>query len=188
MIDTTFSEIIRNYAQAVQSIGTVVAVIIGGIWAYFRFIRQREHSQRIEFLVDIEFVGLQDDQWLIEALAFIENKGLVNQIIKDLSFTLRYVDSDDRISDGDKEINFQANISRELKKGVWVPESWEATFIEPGLKTRYGYVASVPSEASFVLIHGRFSYQDEKEFHTAKKLVKVPDKNEFIVKSVSEKK
>jgi hypothetical protein len=52
-------------------------------------------------------------------------------------------------------------------------------YIEPGLKTRYSHIAAVPDNAAFVLIHGKFLYQDEKEFHTADKLMKVPDRVEM---------
>ena len=71
------SEIIRNYAQAVQSVATLSAIIIGGVWAYFRFYKQREHSLRPEFTVNVEFIGLQNNKWLIEVIALVENKGLV---------------------------------------------------------------------------------------------------------------
>lgn len=172
------SEIIRNYAQAIQSVATVTAIIIGGIWAYFRFYKQREHSTRLEFTVDVEFVGLQDNRWLVEVVAFIENKGLVLHDIRNFVFDLRYLTNKDVLEDGEKNINFQTNIKHSCKKGSWIPEDWESTFIEPGLKTRYSYIANVPAAATFLLIHGKFNYRDQKEFHTADKLIKVPDKTE----------
>ena len=88
------------------------------------------------------------------------------------------------LEDGEEKINYQTNIHRLLKVGSWIPKEWECTFIEPGLKTRYSHIATVPDNATFLLIHGKFNYQDEKEFHTADKLLRVPYKSEIINEKV----
>lgn len=61
-----------------------------------------------------------------------------------------------------------------LPAGSWLPSSWESTFIEPGLSTRYSHIASVPASASFLLLHGRFVYGDGSAMHTADRFVAVP--------------
>jgi len=175
MFEKDTIEAVKNYAQAVQSVATVIAIIFGGIWAYFRFIRQREHSLKVEFTIDAEFIGFQDKKWLVEIIANVENKGAVLHKISDFYFLLRYVKTADELDDGEENINFQTNIEHFRKKGYFIPQNWEYSFIEPGIKNEYKYVTTLPIEATFVLIHGKFKYQsDEHEFHTAIKLKKVP--------------
>lgn len=173
ILDT--SEIVRNYAQAIQAVATAIAIIFGGVWAYFRFVRQREHSLRVEFTIDAEFIGVQDNQWLLEINANVENKGAVLHKISDFQFALRYIKSDDKLENGDENINFQTKIEHPQHKGYLIPQKWEFSFLEPSVKNQYKYISTIPTEATFVLIYGKFKYQnDEHEFHTATKLLKVP--------------
>jgi len=121
--------------QILQAVVTLGAAAIAGIWAIFKVAKRREHSPRIEFTVDVEFVGRQKGTWLVMVIAWLDNKGLVRHKIGKFTFDLRIMNPTDSVEDGGKEINFQTRIPKELKKGSWIPEHWEWTFIEPGLKT-----------------------------------------------------
>ena len=54
-------EAFSNLAGGVESVATVAALIVGGYWAYLRFIKQRENYAFIEFTVDMNFAGKQGD-------------------------------------------------------------------------------------------------------------------------------
>jgi hypothetical protein len=136
---------------------------------------RQEEFWRIEFTVDVAFVGIQEGKWLVEVIAVLENKGVVPTKLCKLTFDLRCLHGSDPIEDGPADINQQTNIPRVLiKSRSWFPKDWEWTFIHPGVRTRYSYVTAVPSDASFVLVHGRFKYPDDQLFHTADRLVQVP--------------
>lgn len=66
----------KNFAVALQSFATIASFIIGGIWVYTRYIRQRENYPNIELSADVNFVGEQASWWIIvELIGTIENKG-----------------------------------------------------------------------------------------------------------------
>jgi hypothetical protein len=161
--------------KAIESVATLVALVIGAIWAYIKFRKRREHAPRIEFLVDIGFVGTLNDEWLVEVQAFVDNKGLVRHVFRKFDFSLRCLYETDPIKEGGKEINYQTEIPHVIKTGSWMSG---AHYIEPGLRTRYSYVATIPRTASFVLLHGRFEYEGGEYEHTADKLIKVPEEQE----------
>jgi hypothetical protein len=167
------TESFHHLVGGISDIATVLALVFGGLWTYRLFIRRREDVPHIEFSVDVNFVGVQDDQWLVEILALLDNKGQVRHSISDFTFDLRCVSSDEALRHGGEGINYQLEIPHKLKEGSWMPRGWAYTFIEPGLRTRYSFISTVPVSASFVLVHGRFSYSKE-DFHTADRLVKVP--------------
>lgn len=49
-----------NFAGALSSLATIVALVVGGWWAYGRFVRTRDAWPKLKFSVDIEFVCKQD--------------------------------------------------------------------------------------------------------------------------------
>jgi hypothetical protein len=67
----------NHLAGAIESIATLAALIVGGYWTYTRFIKQRENFAFIEFTVDINFIGKQNAWWIVELIAYLENKGKV---------------------------------------------------------------------------------------------------------------
>jgi hypothetical protein len=160
--------------KAAQSLATFAAVVIGGIWAYVKVVSRREHAPRVDFTVDVEFVGQQRDRWLIDVRAFVNNEGLVRHSFREFSFDLRCLYEDDHLVDDDETIGGQTLVPHVLKRGSWLPSHWDESFIEPGLRTRYSYVTTVPEHSSFVLLHGVLVYGDDRVEHTAECLVKVP--------------
>lgn len=151
---------------------TTLAVIIGGIWTYRRFVRTREAHPKIEFNVDVVFVHNQRGFWVVEAVAFIENKGFVRHSIKEFTFDVRYTLPSDGI---EEKAPFLVFVPHKACEGSWLPPDWEETYIEPAQRTRYSCVARIPEQATTALIHGKFYYAN-RDPHTADKLVPVPAK------------
>jgi hypothetical protein len=81
----------NHLAGGISSIATTLALIVGGIWTYRRFVRTREAYPKIEFTVDLAFVRKQGGFWVVEAIANMENKGLVRHSIRKFTFDLRYM-------------------------------------------------------------------------------------------------
>jgi hypothetical protein len=167
-------ELTKTTAETAKTLVETFAIVVGGIWAYRRFIRRREDYPLINFAVDIKFVVRQDSSWIVELEATIENKGVVQQRIQEFGFDLRCLREGESISDGDEKINHQINFGTKLKTGSWLPPAWNWTFIEPGVRQVYTHIASVPAGISCVLLHGRFLYETKGDFHTAERVVAVP--------------
>ena len=163
-------EVFKNIATGISSGITAFAVILGGAWAYLRFIRNREAHPKVEFEVDVNFVRMQGDFWIVEAVAHIDNKGLVRHNISKFTFSIRYLTATDPVeSDG----RFLVCMPHSAAKGSWLPHAWEDSFVEPGIQTRYSSPARIPKNATVVLIHGKFFYEN-KDWHTSDKLLAVP--------------
>ena len=134
---------------------------------------ERLHAPRVDLDVDVKFVGRQGDRWLVEIVADVENSGLVCNSIEAFDFSLRCIYPSDPVEDGDALINYQAKIPHKIKSGSWLPVTWTGTVVEPGTSVRYTHIAAVPSQASFVFVHGRCKYSTGT-YHTADKLIRVP--------------
>lgn len=141
-----------------------------------RRLDRREDAKRLEFLVELEFIGSQGDDLIVELVALIINKGLVDHTIREFEFDLRCMRHGESATAVGEHSDGQVLFPHVLKVGRWLPAEWSSgTFIEPGLSTRYSYVTSVASSASFLLLHGRFDYGDGRR-HTAERVVAVPIK------------
>lgn len=162
-----------HFAGALESIVKTVAIVFGGAWVFFKFVWQGDYQRRISFTVDVQFIGRHTDFWLVEVVAVIENKGLVSHTITKFIFDLRQLKLEDTLVEGGEEINRQTRFPHKLKKGSWLPQSWGDTFVRPGVSNRYSYVTTVPKDAAYVLLHGRFDYGPQS-FHTADRVLKVP--------------
>lgn len=158
-------------AGGVESVATVLALCIGAYWTYTRFIKQRENYAFIEFSIDINFVGKQHGKWIIELIAYLENKGKVQHQFSDLSFDLAFLMHDDAV-ESSKKYGGQALFPHELPRCPWIPLG--NYFIEPGLKAKYSYVAQIPERATYVMLHGHFTYKDQPATHRAERTLSVP--------------
>jgi hypothetical protein len=168
----------------------VAGALLGGVFGHLYSIRaqqlqwrredlrqneERGHVPRVDFRVDIRFVAPHHDSWVVEVLAFIDNKGTVKYETQLLKFELRALLESDPLATGNESIGFQTEIPHVLTTGSWLPPSWSGTFIEPGISTKYSFVASVPQGATVVLLHGLVKYVSDTEVtHTAEAIAAVP--------------
>lgn len=160
--------------QTAVSIGTFLAVVAGGAWTLFKVQKSRHFAQRIAFEVAIDFVAKHRDHWIVSLDAFVNNMGQVRYEVTRFTFDLRCLYSDDPITDDDKAIGCQVVIPHLIRDGSWLPHGSSGSFIEPGLQTRYSYVAAVPIRASVALLHGLLDYRGTDFIHTPERLAQVP--------------
>lgn len=154
----------------------IIAIILGGLWVLWIFFLERTLYAKIEFDVDLNLVGKQGDKLLVELTAYLTNKGKVRQKIREFEFTLLYLDENSSLSLGsEEEINQQVKFDK-LRKGHWKPSTWNYTFIDAGVRQRYTYITTAPSNAIFLLLYSRFKYPWSGEFHTAYKVIEVSSK------------
>ncbi len=67
----------RTAAQAAQGIVTALGILIGGIFAYYKFFRQGEHDPTLQLTIS-GVVGTKGGTTYLQARAFAENKGKVS--------------------------------------------------------------------------------------------------------------
>jgi hypothetical protein len=161
----------------IESLAKILAIIVGGLWIYYRFIRQRENFPRVDFKVEIAFVGIHKGRWLTQITALLENKGLVRHTMKNIQFELRCLLDNDDLIEADEEARFQTKIPHVIKKGSWLAPRWTGgTIIDAGIPARYPYVYALPANARFLYVIGEFTYEDGT-IHKASRLFQVPLKD-----------
>lgn len=183
-------ETINQILELTQTIITISAILIGGFWTYFKFIKQREAYPKIMFGLDINVIGSTEEKWIIELAAIIENQGLVRHKIntETFIFSLRYLNENDKIENqvitGTNNKTHQVFFKNKLKlrddesNNKWLSDDWKYTYIEPNTKQKYSHIISVDKEVKFLLLHSRFKYADKKlDFHSAEKIIEIKKQN-----------
>ncbi len=161
----------KNLSEIIQSIATVISFIIGGIWIYLKYIRQQEKYPNIEFFVDINFIGIQKNYWIVELVAIIENKGKVQHKMSDFYFDLNGLSNDSLVELNDKWNN-QVDFPIKLSQGTFLPKKYQFFFIDPGTKATYSFITRIPIDIKFVIFHSWFKYGDKRDFSHAAECTK----------------
>lgn len=147
-----------------------LAIIVAGLWAFWRFILQRESHAKIEFDVNLEIIGYQNNQCLVEVIASITNKGNVRHIIRDFQFSMFTLSDIDTIVLGNDDINNQVKFKKIIDSRSWFPDSYNYSFIDSGVTQNYRHITAVPKETCFILLQSKFVYPDKNSgFHSAQK-------------------
>jgi len=163
----------EKLTSVILSVITSLSFIIAGIWAYRRFIIQQERYPNLNFTADINVIGKQNNEWLVEVLAFVENTGKAQHKIREFWFNLDLIYKMDPLTLSPKwgeQVEFTEFIERSF-----LPEHIRFFFVDPGTTAKYSYIAKIPDNASFALLHCHFKYSDSRRYgHSAEKTIKLP--------------
>lgn len=158
---------------------------VGAIWALRKYIRYNEGEAKLEFDVNINYIGKdKNGRNLLELEALISNKGKVRQKIcmKDFTFSVNYHTGVEFVDSID--INNQVGFSKveHLQKKTWIlsKEKYEEEknidyiFINGETNQRLSYNCCINSEAVYVLLRSKIKYTEkEKDYHSAQKIIKI---------------
>ena len=82
-----------------------------------------------------------------------------------------------RLSDAivsDQRWGGQINFPVEVCRGSFLPAHFRYFFVDPGTKAKYSFVAAVPENSAFLLLHCYFQYVSRgKTGHTAEKTLRI---------------
>jgi flagellar biogenesis protein FliO len=87
----------KESIQLTESFLKCLAILIAGLWVIFKFIINRDHSPKIQFELDIIFLGRQDDKILIEVVAKLLNKGKVRHVFDEFNFDIYTLNKEDKL-------------------------------------------------------------------------------------------
>ena len=162
-------------AKDIASIAQSFAIVVGGIWAYHRYVLEENNYPHIETSAEINFVGQQGDFWIVELIAVLNNRGKVQHKIRKFVFDLNAVFSDEKI-EVNKKWGGQVDFANEVANGSFIPNDFQYFVIGPAITAKYSYVARVPKSARFLILHCSFDYVDDRGFsHSMEKTVRIPD-------------
>jgi hypothetical protein len=165
---------LKDLASIIQSLVTAFALVIGGIWAYRRYVLEENRFAHVETSAEINFVGLHGEYWIAELKAVLNNKGKVQHKIKNFGFDLNALFSGENVNLAPKW-GGQVNFPHEIAKGSLLPKSFRYFVIGPGVTAKYSFVTRVPKHASHVILHCWFEYSDRRGYsHTMETTARVP--------------
>jgi len=70
-----------KYVDLLKFIVEFIALLIGSGFGFYRFILKKEFHPKIQFSVELNVIDRTSKGWLVEVIAFIENKGSVRHLI-----------------------------------------------------------------------------------------------------------
>ncbi len=154
-----------------------ITVLIAAIWGYWRFLYHRTHEPALDIDIEVEFVGTQDDKWIIEVTTFLMNKSLVRVKYHDLQISVRYFVDDDPIVDGGAKILYQLECSRSIDERIEGNKRYfgNAEYINPNQEFRHRYITYVPIAATFVWTQAKLFFKIAKKHKVnTQRIFKVP--------------
>lgn len=153
-----FTTDVKSWSDVAANIAQVLAIFIGGWWAYTKFIRQREEWPRVTVEQVVSNRALSPEQTLLRVAVKAKNDGTV------------LVEVDDVRVDVYQVLPLGATIGTALAEGTLVPEGatevpwpciesrhrrWGAgeASIEPGESDEFGFDFALPAETKTVFIY-----------------------------------
>jgi hypothetical protein len=170
-----------NYASVASLLPSyfqAIAILIAGGWAYWKFVRQSSNEPATDIDIDVKFVGIQKDKWVIEITSFLKNQSLVRHKYKDFQVSVRYLLPEEEIEDGPENIAYQLKCSKSIDQRLGQGKKRffsNADYINPKQEFRHRYITYVPANATFVWIQCKFFFDRGKEVKVnSQRIFRVP--------------
>ena len=129
-------------ASGVSAIVTAVALLVGAVWAYMRFVREEQNHSHIAFTADINFICKQQGYWVVELSRLSRTEARLPIDFADFDFDLFALMHEDDVELSAAHGN-QAWFRHEVAKGEWRNEKYGHFFIAPGIAAKYSFVTHV---------------------------------------------
>jgi hypothetical protein len=111
---------INTIVDTISKAVTAIAVIIGGIWAYFKFVRGRTYRPRLE----VDTAGkwwLMNEKWLLQARVIVKNVGASKVVLPQKGTGLRVsVPADDQPPPPARTVWAKKKVFVILKDHEWI--------------------------------------------------------------------
>jgi hypothetical protein len=148
----------KRLADVIIESCKLAAIIIGGLWAYFRFRREDTHSPKVSFDLEATFFPAEGEAGFAEFLMVIDNKGLVKHKFRKINLRVRGLTKTDTIKPwrDSQRVEFTQKIIDDAD--VLYKDKYGSIFVEPGVTQKLTFVARVPSNIRFVLARAEFEY------------------------------
>jgi hypothetical protein len=170
MSEPSLFSLLPSYIQA-------FAILLGGGWAYWKFIHQRTHEPATDIDIDVKFVGIQKDSWIIEITSSLKNQSLVRHEYEDFQLSIRYLLPEDEIKDGSEKISYQLDCSKTIDERIGKEKRLfsNVEYINPKQEFKHRYITFIPANATFVWIQCRFLFKHGNKVKTnSQKIFRVP--------------
>ena len=177
LVDTSFAEPYKSWAQIASNISSVGLILGGLIW----FLGSRKYRRRIQFDLDCHVYELdnESDKMVAEVELIFENKGFIDHHIRDLTVSIHSLSPQAPFEVNDKtgELDFPDVL---LKRTPIVPPKYEFYFIRPGVRQVITHIVPIIGRSSMIRITAGFNYDRHGNYpHTVRRVFPVtPSKEE----------
>lgn len=161
--------------QAWLNVGTSVlallAILVGALWAYTKFILERGYLPPVEFTVDSKVLGKQSGRYIVEILLHLKNIGTSTLIAQNIEARIRYIEGAEEVNlladVADAKfghMNFPHTLSRAIGENrasgrSTIPIVPHNTFVQPKVDQVYTLVTALPQSATYMLVWAQFRYE-----------------------------
>ncbi|MFL6208898.1 MAG: hypothetical protein ACJ74W_08615 [Pyrinomonadaceae bacterium] len=124
---------------------------------------------QVEFNIDCNFYGPQQDEYLVEVLLTVHNMGHVKHELKDVRLRIRGIKENQKLEyweDHGHRLKFPEKL---------VPSETEVGqfFAEPGEKHVITYVTKIPASIKYISAYARHSFGADKLLHDTERVFPV---------------
>ena len=133
---------------------------------------ERVHEPHIEISVDCNFYGPEGDEYLLEVLLTVQNKGLVEQVFRNIQVRIRGIEADKPLSywRGRKpRLEFPIELVDDVQI---IPERYSGYYVERGIEVVFPFVTKIPTLIKYILVHSLFEYENST-IHTTERVFQV---------------
>jgi hypothetical protein len=160
----------KNVFDVVLSAIQLVAILIGAMWAYFRFSREGTHTPRIELdlaCIFLESGNPKDNHRVAAFTIHARNKGHIEHKFDRISLRLRGIKSGALLAvREDKRLEFP----EPLMKAELIPKKVGYYFVRPGVEQQVTFATTIPADVRFVLARAAFKYENSDNLHSVEKV------------------
>ena len=166
----------------------ILAGLIGGLWAYSKFVLERSLLPPVTIDLDHSVLGKQKEDWVVEIVLLLRNLGSSVAVVDSVQFELLYlVQDDDTECVADPSRGVFGRIYFPNSKGKHLNQEWDRrhgkvpcnskkrdaeskkcqkymkfsthqTFIQPGTANKYTHMTTLPASTTFFLVRAEFLY------------------------------
>ncbi|WP_375158733.1 hypothetical protein [Bradyrhizobium sp. RDT46] len=154
--------------------GAFIASVVVGLWTLWRFSLSQERYPHIEPSADMSFIGIHGNAWIVELIAYIDNKGFAQHKMQLFTFKLEALEVDENLTK-----HGELRFPKQLKQGTFT-KGYEYFVVNPKIKAKYSFVTAIPENVAFVRFTCQFKYMDRRqffhEFECTKEVPRIPSK------------
>lgn len=153
-----------------------IALVVGGLWAYWRFVRERDRYPRVTLEARIEQVAWFGDERIVRVTVAVRNDGTVRLVIPKMRYTLRTLRDGDPLEDGGDAILGQPVFPHvDARRRPFTHPRHEYAFVDAGTSTSFSSLARLPASARVALVQVTLRYRDPRsDFHGAAAVLELP--------------
>ena len=143
-----------------QSLFTILAILLAGLWTIFRFGIAREQYPKLQFDLSLNQLGTSRDKQIVELVAVITNKGIIRQYIRNFKFNILVFDDTTPFDMTDTEIEKRLKF-KEFSKGLNWDDPDHSAFVDGGMSRTFSYVTALEKDVRFVMIYSKFYHKSK---------------------------